>query len=189
MLTTPFLTQLDPREQIKGSRDPLGVQSIWTRLGRHVIANLTTVSTSVVDFTVLLLGHYFVERVAETGGTDGDLATFLKGVDPNLSGGATQFARRSKKIVARSSRSWCGDARGERVASRSGQGSGSNERRGRRRGVGCHVRDAAGAAWPSADARRGAAGDGRADRDRVRKVVCGRGGVDFEGVVERRSAA
>jgi len=82
MLTTPFLTQLDPREQIKGSRDPLGVQSIWTRLGRHVIANLTTVSTSVVDFTVLLLGHYFVERVAETGGTDGDLATFLKGVDP-----------------------------------------------------------------------------------------------------------
>jgi hypothetical protein len=78
MLTTPFLTQLDSRAAIKGSRDPLGVQSIWSRLGHRVVANLTTVSNSVRDFTVLLLGYYFVERVADEGGTEGDLATFLK---------------------------------------------------------------------------------------------------------------
>lgn len=73
-----FLTQLDERASIKGSRDPLGVQAIWSRFGRHVVGNLTTVSSSVADFTVLLLGHYFAERVAEEGGTEGDVATFLK---------------------------------------------------------------------------------------------------------------
>ncbi|MFY2559480.1 hypothetical protein ACN469_17740 [Corallococcus terminator] len=78
MLTIPFLTQLDSRAAIKGSRDPLGVQAIWSRLGRHVVANLTTVSNSVRDFTVLLLGHYFAERVSDEGGTEGNLATFLK---------------------------------------------------------------------------------------------------------------
>ena len=46
MLTTPFLTDLDSRAAIKGSRDPIGVQPIWARLGREVVGNLTTVSTS-----------------------------------------------------------------------------------------------------------------------------------------------
>lgn len=78
MLATPFLTELDSRAAIKGSRDPLGVQQIWTRLGRQVVGNLTTVSNSVRDFTVLLLGYYFVERVADEVGPDADLATFLK---------------------------------------------------------------------------------------------------------------
>jgi hypothetical protein len=54
MLTTPFLTDLDSRAAVKGSRDPLGIQPIWTRLGRHVVGNLTTVSNSVRDFTTLL---------------------------------------------------------------------------------------------------------------------------------------
>lgn len=78
MLTTPFLTQLDSRAAIKGSRDPLGVQSIWSRLGRHVVANLTTVSSSVLDFKVMLLGYYFAERVDAEGGRERELATFLK---------------------------------------------------------------------------------------------------------------
>ena len=80
MLTTPFLTQLDTRAAIKGSRDPLGVQSIWSRFGRHVVGNLTTVSSSVRDFTVMLLGYYFAERVAEEagGGSEKDVETFLK---------------------------------------------------------------------------------------------------------------
>jgi hypothetical protein len=78
VLLTPFLTQLDSRAAIKGSRDPLGVQMIWTRLGRHVVANLTTVSNSVRDFTVLLLGYYFAARIADEGGAAGDLASFLK---------------------------------------------------------------------------------------------------------------
>lgn len=74
----PFLTDLDERAAVKGSRDPLGIQSIWTRLGRHVVHNLTTVSSSVRDFTTLLLGYHFVERVAEGGVRDAELATFLK---------------------------------------------------------------------------------------------------------------
>lgn len=78
MLTQPFLTDLDSRAAVKGSRDPLGVQAIWTRFGRHVVGNLTTVSTSLRDFTTLLLGYHFAERVADEGGGDGDLATFLK---------------------------------------------------------------------------------------------------------------
>lgn len=78
MQMLPFLTQLDSRAAIKGSRDPLGVQAIWTRLGRQVVGNLTTVSNSVRDFTVLLLGYYFAERVTEAGGTESELETFLK---------------------------------------------------------------------------------------------------------------
>ncbi|MGO9708530.1 MAG: hypothetical protein ACLQBL_06695 [Polyangiaceae bacterium] len=77
MLTVPFLTKLDPRGAIKGSRDPLGVQSIWTRFGRHVVGNLTTVSTSVRDFTTLLLGYYFAEQVASDD-PGSELGTFLK---------------------------------------------------------------------------------------------------------------
>lgn len=78
MLTVPFLTDLDPQAAIKGSRDPLGIQPIWTRLGRHVVGNLTTVSTSVRDFTTTILGYYFAERVANEEGGDSDLAAFLK---------------------------------------------------------------------------------------------------------------
>jgi hypothetical protein len=49
----PFLTLEDPNAKIKGSRDPLGVQPIWSAFGRHVVTNLTTQSTSVRGFTVL----------------------------------------------------------------------------------------------------------------------------------------
>jgi hypothetical protein len=78
MLTTPFLTDLDSRAAVKGSRDPLGIQQIWTRLGRHVIGNLTTVSDSVRDFTTLLLGYYFAARLADELGPGTELSTFLK---------------------------------------------------------------------------------------------------------------
>lgn len=78
ILTAPFLTDIDPQAAVKGSRDPLGLQTIWARLGRHVVGNLTTVSTSVRDFTTLVLGYYFAERVANEAGGDGDLAVFLR---------------------------------------------------------------------------------------------------------------
>lgn len=78
MLTTPFLTDVDPQLAVKGSRDPLGLQTIWARLGRHVVGNLTTVSTSVRDFTTLVLGYYFAERVANESAGDGDLGVFLR---------------------------------------------------------------------------------------------------------------
>ena len=77
MMTNPFLTALDSRAAVKGSRDPLGIQQIWTRLGRHIVGNLTTVSDSTRDFTVTLLGHHFASVLAEQDpGTE--LATFIK---------------------------------------------------------------------------------------------------------------
>src|SRR5262245_50725034 len=78
MLTTPFLTDLDSRAAVKGSRDPLGIQQLWTRLGRRVVGNLTTVSNSVRDFTTTLLGYYFAARLADELGPGTELATFLK---------------------------------------------------------------------------------------------------------------
>ena len=78
LIASPFLTDIDPQAAIKGSRDPLGIQPIWTRLGRHVVGNLTTVSSSVRDFTTTILGYYFAERVANEEGGDSDLAVFLR---------------------------------------------------------------------------------------------------------------
>lgn len=78
MLSVPFLTDVDPQAAVKGSRDPLGLQTIWARLGRHVVGNLTTVSTSVRDFTTLILAYYFAERVANESRGNGDLGVFLR---------------------------------------------------------------------------------------------------------------
>ena len=78
MQETPFLTELDQRAAVKGSRDPLGIQRIWTRLGRRVIGNLTTVSDSPRDFTTTLLGYYFAEQIAADTNPGTELATFLK---------------------------------------------------------------------------------------------------------------
>ncbi len=63
----PFLTLEDPNAKIQGSRDPLGVQPIWAAFGRHVVTNLTTVSTSVRGFTTLLLGRYFAADLVDRG--------------------------------------------------------------------------------------------------------------------------
>lgn len=46
-------------------------------MGRHVVGNLTTVSTSVRDFTATMLGYYFAERVAEKESSE-DLSVFLR---------------------------------------------------------------------------------------------------------------
>lgn len=80
-----FLTELDPNVDVKGSRDPLGFQPIWTALGRRLVAHLTTVTTSLRGFSVLLLGLEFAERVLEAkSGSDHDarekerLACFLR---------------------------------------------------------------------------------------------------------------
>ena len=78
MLNTPFLTDLDSRAAVKGSRDPLGIQSLWTRLGRHVAGNLTTVTDSIRDFTTLLLGYYFAERLSDETGPGSEVAVFLR---------------------------------------------------------------------------------------------------------------
>jgi hypothetical protein len=74
----PFLTDLDSRAAVKGSRDPLGIQQIWTHLGRNVVGNLTTVSDSVRDFTVMLFGYYYANLLTEELGSESILSSFLK---------------------------------------------------------------------------------------------------------------
>jgi len=75
----PFLTDLDSRAEIKGSRDPLGLVPVWSRFGRKVVGNLSTVSNSVRGFTTLLLGYYFAEEAREAAHDQkATLDTFLK---------------------------------------------------------------------------------------------------------------
>ncbi len=52
----PFLSLLDDRAKPKGSRDPLGFELIWTYYGRQVIGNLTTITGSLTNFAVAILG-------------------------------------------------------------------------------------------------------------------------------------
>jgi len=75
-----FLTEIDPRAEIKGSRDPLGLVPVWTLFGRKVVGNLTTVTGSVRAFTTTLLGYHFAREVQERDGAKGEstLALFLK---------------------------------------------------------------------------------------------------------------
>lgn len=122
MLNTPFLTDIDSRAVVKGSRDPLGIQQIWTRLGRHVVGNLTTVSNSVRDFTTLLLGYYFAERLSHDLGPGTELATFLKWeqlsaysravTDPH---DAFRGTERVRKNLAESSRVCLSDDRAHQI--------------------------------------------------------------------------
>ena len=59
----PFLTLLDDRVRPKGSRDPLGFEIVWTYYGRRVIGNLTTITSSLENFTVALLGFHLAHRI------------------------------------------------------------------------------------------------------------------------------
>lgn len=77
-LTTPFLTELDERARVRGSRDPLGAQPLWSVFGRGLIGNLSTVSNSVRDFKVLLLGYWFVGQIAPLEDAKGSLEVFLR---------------------------------------------------------------------------------------------------------------
>src|ERR1700722_17891608 len=77
--SVPFLTEIDARAAVHGSRDPLSLIAIWGSVGRLVVGNLTTASTSLRGFTTLLLGYYFAERVVEKAVEDQRvLDVFLK---------------------------------------------------------------------------------------------------------------
>ena len=81
MLAQPFLTDLDTRAEVRGSVDPLGAMAIWTRLGRRVVGNLSTVTSSVRDFKTLVLGFAFLADLRRRAGPEEDvdeLATFLR---------------------------------------------------------------------------------------------------------------
>jgi len=54
-----YFTALDPNFRIKGSRDPLGFQSIWSAKGRKVVAYLSTVSQNLRDFMILAYATHF----------------------------------------------------------------------------------------------------------------------------------
>jgi hypothetical protein len=73
----PFFTALDSRAEVKGSRDPLGLVPVWSRLGRRFVGNLTTVSSSARGFTTLLIGYYLAEMVAD-GYKERELDVFLR---------------------------------------------------------------------------------------------------------------
>ena len=58
-----FLSLLDERAKPKGSRDPLGFELVWSHFGRKVIGNLTTITSSMDNFSVALLGFYWANQL------------------------------------------------------------------------------------------------------------------------------
>lgn len=81
MLSRPFLTELDSRAEVRGSVDPLGAMAVWSRLGRRVVGNLSTVTSSVRDFKTLVLGFGLLRELRRASGPDdeiNDLAAFLR---------------------------------------------------------------------------------------------------------------
>lgn len=66
-MNTSFLTLPDPRIKPSGSRDPLGFQTIWVKLGRELVGdNLTTITSSIDNFIITLLAcHYSFKEVDE----------------------------------------------------------------------------------------------------------------------------
>lgn len=53
-----FFTEQDPNYRIQGSRDPLGFQVIWQRVGKKLIKYLSTVSSNIRDFQTLSYAKY-----------------------------------------------------------------------------------------------------------------------------------
>ena len=58
-----FLSLLDDRAKPKGSRDPLGFELVWTRFGRTIVGNLTTITSSLENFSTALLGFYWANKL------------------------------------------------------------------------------------------------------------------------------
>ena len=54
-----FFSALDSNYRIKGSRDPLGFQSLWSAAGHKAVKHLSTVSSNLKDFMILCYGIYF----------------------------------------------------------------------------------------------------------------------------------
>ncbi len=54
-----FFSETDPNYRIKGSRDPLGFQSLWAAAGHKAVAHLSTVSANLRDFMILAYATYF----------------------------------------------------------------------------------------------------------------------------------
>lgn len=57
-----FFSETDPNHKLKGSRDPLGFQSLWARAGHMVVKHLSTVSVNLRDFMILSYAFYFYQN-------------------------------------------------------------------------------------------------------------------------------
>ncbi len=65
-----FLSLQDERAKPKGSRDPLGFELVWSYFGRKVIGNLTTITSSMDNFAVALLGFYWANQLVPMDGEE-----------------------------------------------------------------------------------------------------------------------
>ena len=72
-----FLTAMDPRAKLKGSRDGLGAQAVWAAAARPLIGNLTTVTSSLRGFTTLLVGLRLADMASVGPAPDAAGAPFL----------------------------------------------------------------------------------------------------------------
>jgi hypothetical protein len=57
-----FISIQDPRQRPKGTRDSLGFEQIWTLYGRKIISGITTITSSLDNFIIALLGFYLSEE-------------------------------------------------------------------------------------------------------------------------------
>ena len=58
-----LLSLQDDRIKPKGSRDPLGFELVWSHFGRKVVGNLTTITSSLENFSVAMLGFYLTHQL------------------------------------------------------------------------------------------------------------------------------
>ena len=68
-----FLTQQDPNFRIKGSRDPLGFQTIWQSLGRNVIKYFDKKILKLNNLNIVDLDHNKLEFLQLNGLLDKEL--------------------------------------------------------------------------------------------------------------------
>jgi|GEM_PF-1034609 len=64
-----FFTELDDSLRPRGSRDPLGIEHLWSGIGRKLVGNLTTVTQHLDNFIVTLVGFHLCVKET-TGQTD-----------------------------------------------------------------------------------------------------------------------
>jgi hypothetical protein len=70
-----FLTEMDPRLHVQGSRDALGGQAVWGTVGRRLVGNLTLASNDIAGFRTLLIAYALADDVASN---DERLRLFLR---------------------------------------------------------------------------------------------------------------
>ncbi|HKR38384.1 MAG TPA: hypothetical protein VJU59_01695 [Paraburkholderia sp.] len=62
-----FFTALDENCRPKGSRDPLGLEQIWSQVARQFVGNLTTVTRNLDNFIVALTGFAVAAQTGVPG--------------------------------------------------------------------------------------------------------------------------